>query len=1268
MKRILINATHAEEIRVALCNGNHLYDFDLENRTREQKKANIYKGHVTRVEPSLEAVFVEYGSQRQGFLPIREIAPEYLAGDPRSTNNIKQLIKEGDELIVQVEKEERGNKGAALSTFISLAGRYLVLMPNNARGGGISRQISGKLRDEMKQALSELRLPKGMSVIIRTAGIGKTTDELQHDLDHLLNIWKGIQQQSQKFPSPRLLHQEAGVVTRALRDYLRDDITEIWIDNEYAYNEAANFIEAVMPQQANKLRKYTDYEPMFARFGIEKQIETAYQREVRLPSGGSIVIDQTEALVSIDINSSKATKGADVSETAFNTNLEAADEIARQLRLRDMGGLIVIDFIDMATDDHQKQVENRLKEATKNDRARIQFAEISRFGLLEMSRQRLRPSLEEATGYLCPRCHGTGMIRDLRSLALSIMRQIEQRALQERHGEIQAEVPTDIAAFLLNEKRETLVYLEQESGTRITILPHAHLESPEFNITYNSDGFAPSSYERVAESQQQEYKDRGYDTSNWHTDDNEISRVAPTGNHNAWSSASNAANNTPNPATPSNKPQQTANNTTAAKAAAPKPVQPAATVPATSAVAWLSNLFAPTQQAQVTPHFSGQDAASAIESLVNTGAQSLGVQGQINHAALTASLPAVTADTGETSANPYQEASQQPLATAELSDKDAERRKRGNRKPKAKKPNRYQSETSEAEVSSQDSDSNKDKSNDTSKTAKTSELPKREPNSRRDSRGIKERRATLANEDSSAAVVNYVTATDTAVAAVDGRKNNQSRAEKPKGTRQRDPNSVQVQVFKTEQQQPMAAVETTHLSLDASKGEIAKPEVQPIASATTPEPTTPEQVIETPVNASSVIVSNDEVAELTKASTPSAPSAEPATAELAVKPSQGRAKNDPREVYKAYQAQFSPVASVETPSVTKISGTVSQFINQYLDNAAEKMATDSVVSCFIQAIDAFNHQAATTTTPSKDNVVVAEQQRFGQYFRNYGYAILSAQNLDDYHTAILPASQFQCQAGKTDAALPIVTKRAINDPRGAIIDTAVAQAPTDSNPSVAEPTPNQTDSVTGQVEAASTQSASPSQNHLSYQAGSVGAWIVGRLGDKGHALIEQGKLVEAYLQAHNAPVANQPTEPVSVTTIADDAIVNQDVDLVPTADEPAIAFNTDSEGVEAMDIEDSAEAAAQKRKTTPVSYKNMIESVAEQMKPATVGMLTLATPKAPKTRTRKAKASEKPAAKPKTRTSKKVENAVVVTKKSTTTAQTDVAPSHDESVTPQHNQ
>lgn len=604
MKRILINATHAEEVRVALCNGNHLYDFDLENRTREQKKANIYKGHVTRVEPSLEAVFVEYGSARQGFLPIREIAPEYLSGDVRN-GSIKQLIKEGDELIIQVEKEERGNKGAALSTYISLAGRYLVLMPNNPKGGGISRQISGKLREEMKQALASLKLPKEMSVIIRTAGIGRNKDELQHDLDHLLNTWQNILYQNQNFPSPRLVHQEASVVTRAVRDYLRDDIVEVWVDNEYAYNEAAHFIETMMPQQLGKLRKYVDYEPMFSRFGIEKQIETAYQREVRLPSGGSIVIDQTEAMVSIDINSSKSTKGADVSATAFHTNLEAADEIARQLRLRDMGGLIVIDFIDMATEEHQKQVENRIKEATKNDRARIQFAEISRFGLLEMSRQRLRPSLEEATGYLCPRCHGTGMIRDLRSLALSIMRQIEQKALQERHGEIQADVPTDIAAFLLNEKRDSLVYLERESGTRITILPHAHLESPEFHIAYNADGYAPSSYERIAESQEQEYNDRGYDTSDWHTEENE-NRVVNQNQNNTWSNSANAQ--------PQDKAQnkQKSNNQPVAQ---PKAEQTqtvaqntAVAIPAPSAVAWLSNLFAPTEQAQVTHSINSHDA------------------------------------------------------------------------------------------------------------------------------------------------------------------------------------------------------------------------------------------------------------------------------------------------------------------------------------------------------------------------------------------------------------------------------------------------------------------------------------------------------------------------------------------------------------------------------------------------------------------------------------------------------------------------------------
>ncbi|WP_350561289.1 Rne/Rng family ribonuclease [Psychrobacter sp. CAL346-MNA-CIBAN-0220] len=697
MKRILINATQNEEIRVALCKGNHLYDFDLENRTREQKKSNIYKGHVTRVEPSLEAVFVEYGSQRQGFLPIREISSEYLSGNPRD-ENIKKLIKEGDELIVQVEKEERGNKGAALSTYVSLAGRYLVLMPNNPRGGGISRQISGKLREDMKRMLGNLDLAKGMSVIIRTAGIGKTQEDLQHDLNHLLNIWQAIQEQNQKYPSPRLVHQEAGVVTRAVRDYLRDDIAEIWIDNENAYIEAAGFIDAVMPTQAEKLRKYTDYEPMFSRFNIEKQIETAYQREVRLPSGGSIVIDQTEALVSIDINSAKSTKGSDVAETAYHTNLEAADEIARQLRLRDMGGLIVIDFIDMNDNKHQKEVEKRLVDATKYDRARVQFGEISKFGLMEMSRQRLRPSLEESTGYICPRCHGNGMIRDLRSLSLSIMRQIEQIALKERQGEVQAEVPTDIAAFLLNEKRDSLVYLEQDSGTRITILPHAHLESPNFKLHFNRDGFAPSSYERITDAQQQEHSGLGYDVD-WQTAEKErpeqqptrqprkvsdtqssdtdkrssnqqnstsvnnnndnrshnstsknahaptSSTRAPQNNNNQSSSNQGSSNQGSNNQGSNNQSSNAQDNTAPSNQSqssqpqqtqpAPVPVAaPSASIDQPQAVAWLSNLFAQAPQAQTSHSVSSRDAAEAIEAIVNTGAQSLGSFGQVDNNAL----------------------------------------------------------------------------------------------------------------------------------------------------------------------------------------------------------------------------------------------------------------------------------------------------------------------------------------------------------------------------------------------------------------------------------------------------------------------------------------------------------------------------------------------------------------------------------------------------------------------------------------------------------
>ena len=728
MKRILINATQNEEIRVALCKGNHLYDFDLENRTREQKKSNIYKGHVTRVEPSLEAVFVEYGSQRQGFLPIREISAEYLSGNPRD-ENIKKLIKEGDELIVQVEKEERGNKGAALSTYVSLAGRYLVLMPNNPRGGGISRQISGKLREDMKRMLGNLDLPKGMSVIIRTAGIGKTQEDLQHDLNHLLNIWQAIQEQNQKYPSPRLVHQEAGVVTRAVRDYLRDDISEIWIDNENAYIEAAGFIDAVMPKQAEKLRKYTDYEPMFSRFNIEKQIETAYQREVRLPSGGSIVIDQTEALVSIDINSAKSTKGSDVAETAYHTNLEAADEIARQLRLRDMGGLIVIDFIDMNDNKHQKEVEKRLVDATKYDRARVQFGDISKFGLMEMSRQRLRPSLEESTGYICPRCHGNGMIRDLRSLSLSIMRQIEQIALKERQGEVQAEVPTDIAAFLLNEKRDSLVYLEQDSGTRITILPHAHLESPNFKLHFNRDGFAPSSYERITDTQQQEHSDLGYNVD-WQTADsvrpeqqptrqprqvadngsNKNSQATPrassqqqnTTSHsndhrsNANTNASNATTRAPQPQT------QSQNAPTVATTAAPVASQNNnATAAQPQAVAWLSNLFAQAPQASTTPKVSSRDAAEAIEALVNTGAQSLGSFGQIDNSALDANTQAAAAP--QTASN-QQNTEQQPntnrqqAANSNTDDNnDAEdRRRRKSRKSRPSKTRQRKEQSDES--------------------------------------------------------------------------------------------------------------------------------------------------------------------------------------------------------------------------------------------------------------------------------------------------------------------------------------------------------------------------------------------------------------------------------------------------------------------------------------------------------------------------------------------------------------------------------------------
>lgn len=622
MKRMLINATHAEEVRVALVTNNRLYDFDLENRTREQKKANIYKGHVTRVEPSLEAVFVEYGAGRQGFLSLREIANSYLQADPRHNHNIRELITEGTELLVQVEKEERGNKGAALSTFISLAGRYLVLMPNNPKGGGISRQISGSVREELKEILAALDVPRGMSVIVRTAGIGRSKEELQLDLQHLLELWNQIQNTAKSGPSPMLVHQEAGVVTRAIRDYLRDDVAEILIDSENAFNEAGNFVKAVMPHQLSKLKTYTLNEPLFAHFGIESQIQTAYEREVKLPSGGSIVIDQTEALVAIDINSSKSTRGQDVEDTALNTNLEAAEEIARQLRLRDMGGLIVIDFIDMGKERNQRMVEAKLREATQSDRARIQFGQLSRFGLMEMSRQRLRPSLEESTGYVCPRCHGTGVVRDLRSLSLSIMRKIEEIALKERRGEVQVEVPVEIAAFLLNEKRHSIVYLEQTSGVRITVLPHPHLETPHYEIQFNAEGFAPSSYERTEATRSSE-KDLGYQSDDWHIQE-QAHDTAPRQDS--------------KPTTPAKKSSETL--------AQPQHAEPKAQ-PA-SACAWLENLFVQKQAQTTDQSRTAQSAAAAIEQLVNNHAVSRGQFGQIAAPSVEQVAVAPTQTTGYT--------------------------------------------------------------------------------------------------------------------------------------------------------------------------------------------------------------------------------------------------------------------------------------------------------------------------------------------------------------------------------------------------------------------------------------------------------------------------------------------------------------------------------------------------------------------------------------------------------------------------------------------
>ncbi|MCO3847250.1 ribonuclease E [Pseudomonas aeruginosa] len=482
MKRMLINATQPEELRVALVDGQRLFDLDIESDAREQKKANIYKGRITRVEPSLEAAFVDFGAERHGFLPLKEISREYFKKSPEGRINIKEVLSEGQEVIVQVEKEERGNKGAALTTFISLAGRYLVLMPNNPRAGGISRRIEGEERNELREALNGLNAPADMGLIVRTAGLGRSTEELQWDLDYLLQLWSAIKEASGERGAPFLIYQESNVIIRAIRDYLRQDIGEVLIDSIDAQEEALNFIRQVMPQYASKVKLYQDSVPLFNRFQIESQIETAFQREVKLPSGGSIVIDPTEALVSIDINSARATKGGDIEETALQTNLEAAEEIARQLRLRDIGGLIVIDFIDMTPAKNQRAVEERVREALEADRARVQVGRISRFGLLEMSRQRLRPSLGETSGIVCPRCNGQGIIRDVESLSLAILRLIEEEALKDRTAEVRARVPFQVAAFLLNEKRNAITKIELRTRARIFILPDDHLETPHFEV------------------------------------------------------------------------------------------------------------------------------------------------------------------------------------------------------------------------------------------------------------------------------------------------------------------------------------------------------------------------------------------------------------------------------------------------------------------------------------------------------------------------------------------------------------------------------------------------------------------------------------------------------------------------------------------------------------------------------------------------------------------------------------------------------------------
>ena len=538
MKRILINATQPEEIRVAMVDGQYLYDLDIEHPFRAQKKANIYKGVITRVEPSLEAAFVNYGAERHGFLPFKEISKEYWneskakkADKNKGRPSISDVIKEGQEVLVQVDKEERGNKGAALTTQISLAGRYLVLMPNNPRAGGVSRRIEGDDRNKIREILDQLDLDDGMGAIVRTAGVGRELEELTWDMDYLKTLWAAITDAFEQTKAPTLLYQESNVIIRTLRDYFRKDVGEIIIDNERVYQQAHDFINAVMPHNINKLKNYTDTVPLFSRYQVEHQIESAFHREVTLPSGGAIVIDHTEALTSIDVNSARATKGRSIEETALNNNLEAADEIARQLRLRDLGGLVVIDFIDMQPNKNQRAVERQLRDALKVDRARVQIARISRFGLLEMSRQRLRPSLGESSQIVCPRCSGQGSIRGVESMALSLLRLMEEEAMKEGTVEVVAETPVKVATFILNEKRKTLTEIQARHNLQMTVLPNPEMDTPHYQIIRRKESDVEElesvqSYKQV--SKQEDVAESTKETMPQNIETAAVSNVTPT--------------------------------------------------------------------------------------------------------------------------------------------------------------------------------------------------------------------------------------------------------------------------------------------------------------------------------------------------------------------------------------------------------------------------------------------------------------------------------------------------------------------------------------------------------------------------------------------------------------------------------------------------------------------------------------------------------------------------------------------------------------------